>query len=289
MNNIFISSEANLFCFAIIVFLLIYKLKSTLEISKKTVATYFISALGILFSILSGFIANISLQIICHSVCGLCYAIASLLLLEGKNKIVSAIISALFGVFTFYSLELGLNIATYLLVLINVVLVIIQQFKLVTTDNLTGLYNLYARKLEIEEQERQYERDHDDSFYVIACDLDKFKTINDTWGHQEGDRALGLVAKALTKVASNFDAKVFRVGGDEFQIIADTSDEKEAEKIEQALQKEFDEIHFREDFDIEISVGKVLYKGEEETDELLAVADSRLYAEKAKRKNKQHL
>ena len=50
--------------------------------------------------------------------------------------------------------------------------------------------------------------------------------------------------------------------------------------------EEFDKIKFRDDFDIEISIGKALYNGEEEIDELLAEADSRMYAEKAKRKNK---
>lgn len=73
--------------------------------------------------------------------------------------------------------------------------------------------------------------------------LDKFKTINDTWGHPEGDRAFGLVADALTKVAKKFDAKVFRVCGDEFQIIADTSDEKEAEKIEKELKMSFQKLN----------------------------------------------
>jgi diguanylate cyclase (GGDEF)-like protein len=152
------------------------------------------------------------------------------------------------------------------------------------TDNLTGLYNLYARKLEIEEQEREYRYDHTDSFYVFSCDLDRFKTINDTWGHAEGDRALSLVAAALTKVAAQFDAKVFRVGGDEFQIIADTSDERVAEQIENALEMEFAAINFRDDFDIKISIGKILYNGEKSTDQLLAEADSRMYAEKNRKK-----
>lgn len=286
MNCIFISVEAKLFCFVIIIFLLVFKLKSTLEVSKKTIVSYLISAFGVLGSLLSGFISGSIIKILCYAVSGICYAVAAFLIFKTRKSVITVLISVVFGIFTFYSLRFGLNIATYVLVIANIATLIFEQFGLITTDNLTGLYNLYARKLEIEEQEREYRNDHNDSFYVISCDLDKFKTINDTWGHQEGDRALELVAKALTKVSSKFNAKVFRVGGDEFQIIADTSEEKEAEKIEKTIQEEFDNINFRDDFDIEISIGKVLYNGAQETDELLAVADSRLYAEKAKRKGK---
>lgn len=285
-NSIFITTEAKLFCLVIIIFLFFFKIKSTLEVSKKTKAAYIISVMGIFCSVICGLISNEIVNLICCVFCGFCYAAAVFFLFCSKKSVVLAVVSAVFGVLTFYSLYFGLNIATYVLVLSEVVLFVFEQLNLIITDNLTGLYNLYARKLEIEEQERQYKRDHNDSFYVIACDLDKFKTINDTWGHQEGDRALELVANVLTKVADEFNAKVFRVGGDEFQIIADTSEEEEAEKIEKALQKEFDSIKFRDDFDIEISVGKVLYNGEQETEELLAVADSRMYAEKARRKGK---
>lgn len=284
MSELFIATEAKLFCLFIAVFILIFKSKTSIDISKNTQLIYFALSLGILSTIVSRFIVNDVLNIILFAFCGICYAVSSFFLLGAKKPLISAVCSIVFGCLTFYSLYIGINAATYILTAFGILTLVFGQFKLITTDNLTGLYNLYARKLEIEEQEREYKRDHSDSFYVFSCDLDRFKSINDTWGHPEGDRALGLVSKALTKVADKFGAKVFRVGGDEFQIIADTSDEKEADKIEKSLQAEFEQIKFRADFDIEISVGKVLYNGVDEVDKLLKEADDKLYDEKKRRK-----
>ncbi len=283
MSRLVATTEASFFCLIIIVFLFVLKLKSTLEVNKRIKVGYIACILGILNSALIDFLV---IQTALFAICCICYAAALFLTFGEKRTSLIALISVLFAGAAFYTLSLGLNVATYAVTLAFIIHFVFEQLNLIMTDNLTGLYNLYARKLEIEEQERQYKHDHSDSFYIIVCDLDRFKTINDTWGHPEGDRALELVATALTKVAKQFNAKVFRVGGDEFQIIADTSDEKEAEKIEKALKEEFDKIKFRDDFDIEISIGKALYNGEDETDELLAEADSRMYAEKARRKNK---
>ena len=284
MNALTLTAEALVFCLVTVVFLLIFKLKSMLVVSKQTIAAYVIACVGIISTAVSSFTAESAVKTLCYGICTACYAAAIGCLLENKNVWVRIAAAVFSGLVTFGTLYAGLSAATYLITLTVIVCFVFDQFRLIRTDNLTGLYNLYGRKLEMEEQERQYKRDHSDSFYVFSCDLDKFKTINDTWGHKEGDRALSLVAKALTKVANAFDAKVFRVGGDEFQIIADTSDKAEAERIEQALQREFDAIRFRDDFDIEISVGKVLYKGEAEPEDILEEADSLLYAAKRERK-----
>ena len=281
MGNLILGTEAKVFCLAILVFLLFFKLKSTLSVSKKTIAAYLTAILGIALLILSGFLTA---KLYCYGGCSLLYGAAFFLAFAQKKKAVWALGAVLVCGCTLLTLYYGLNLATYGLIFAAVLQTILEQFRLIRTDNLTGLYNLYARKLELEEQEREYKRDHTDSFYVFSCDLNKFKTINDTWGHAEGDRALELVAKALKKVGQKFDAKVFRVGGDEFQIIADTADEALAEQIEVALHEEFDRIRFREDFEIEISVGKVLYKGEAEPEDILEVADSRMYANKRKSK-----
>lgn len=283
MTDLFIAIEGKLFCFALVLFLWFFRSKCTLNLPKRLQWGYLMTGVGIFSTLLVRFVTGEAAHTACCAFSGTCYAIAVFLFFYNK-KLLAIAISILFGLFSFYTLYLGVSLAIYGLVLTYVIHFILEQFHLVTKDNLTGLYNLYARKLEIAEQEREYQRDHNDSFYVFSCDLDKFKSINDTWGHPEGDRALGLVADALTTVAKRFNAEVFRVGGDEFQIIADTSDEKEAEKIEQALQEQFDLIHFRDDFEIEISVGKVLYNGKQSVDDLLAEADQRLYAEKKKRK-----
>ena len=57
--------------------------------------------------------------------------------------------------------------------------------------------------------------------YVIMMDINNFKAINDTYGHSEGDRALILVARALTRTVKNYNFPVFlgRYGGDEFVMV----------------------------------------------------------------------
>ena len=144
-------------------------------------------------------------------------------------------------------------------------------------DKLTKVYNRYGLDVELKEQLRQYRRDKTDSFYVISCDMDKFKQINDTWGHDEGDRALKLVSLALFKVATKFDSSVFRIGGDEFIIITDTSETGLAEKVIEAVKAELDSIDFRDDFKLKMSLGYALYDGKSSIDELLKAADKELY------------
>ena len=155
-----------------------------------------------------------------------------------------------------------------------------EQHNKIRVDNLTKLYNRYGMEMELKEQLRQYEREHADSFYVIACDLDNFKHINDTWGHSEGDRALVLVAGALSRVGKKYNSDVFRIGGDEFIIITDTSEEGLANDVANEIKSEFDKIEFRDDFDIKISIGIALYDGVTAIDELLNSADKKLYEAK---------
>ena len=159
-----------------------------------------------------------------------------------------------------------------------------SQYKKAVTDNLTKLQNRYGMEEELKEQLEQYEKDANDSFYVISCDLDDFKSINDNWGHIEGDRALTLIADTLKKVVSGYNAVVFRIGGDEFVIITEKSDEGLAEKICDDINKQFEEINFRDDFKLRISTGVSLYDGKSDIKEILNKADKGMYEEKRKKK-----
>ena len=81
-----------------------------------------------------------------------------------------------------------------------------------TTDNLTGLWNRRSF-----EEQLNASRDHCSSVALAMADLDRFKSLNDTYGHATGDRALRLFAQTLTSAVRGGDL-VCRYGGEEFVI-----------------------------------------------------------------------
>ena len=175
-------------------------------------------------------------------------------------------------------------VMTFCVIISFVALFINAQYKKILTDNLTKLPNRYGMDEEIHEQLMQYKRDKNDSFYIIACDMDDFKTINDTWGHSEGDRALKLIAGVLIRAAENNDSMAFRIGGDEFIIITDTSEYGIAENICNDIKDALKEVDFRDDYTIKISMGVKLYDGTMTISQLLNNADKELYEVKRSRK-----
>ncbi len=83
-------------------------------------------------------------------------------------------------------------------------------------DMLTGLANRYAFQNRINED--VLNSDEDENVALLAVDLDNFKTINDSHGHQAGDAVLNLVAKRIRKTIRGDDWAA-RLGGDEFVIV----------------------------------------------------------------------
>ncbi|MEL7540285.1 MAG: sensor domain-containing diguanylate cyclase [Pseudomonadota bacterium] len=83
-------------------------------------------------------------------------------------------------------------------------------------DMLTGLANRYAFQNRIENDVS--DSDDDDNVALLAIDLDNFKAINDTYGHQAGDALLGKVAKRIRQTVRGRDWAA-RLGGDEFVVV----------------------------------------------------------------------
>ncbi len=83
-------------------------------------------------------------------------------------------------------------------------------------DMLTGLANRYAFQNRIEKDIEK--SDEDDNVAMLAIDLDNFKEINDSFGHQAGDALLSMVAKRIRKTIRDDDWAA-RLGGDEFVVV----------------------------------------------------------------------
>jgi diguanylate cyclase (GGDEF)-like protein len=89
--------------------------------------------------------------------------------------------------------------------------------RLATIDSLTGCYNRRFFEEAIE-HELQRHRRYRSPLSIIFVDIDRFKSINDSYGHDAGDRVLKFVAEFLTKNVRDADY-VIRWGGDEFLLL----------------------------------------------------------------------
>ncbi|MFM0081783.1 GGDEF domain-containing protein [Paraburkholderia sediminicola] len=154
---------------------------------------------------------------------------------------------------------------------------------LATHDGLTGLPNrmLFMQKLEaaIEEATRRQER-----LAVLFVDLDRFKQINDQFGHSIGDKVLAAVAQRLKKVLCTADVAA-RLGGDEFIVLIEGPRSAEAapgiaSRIMEALNEEL--LIDGQSMTVGASIGISQFPDDSATvEELLLHADAAMYAAKA--------
>lgn len=299
LNNFFVEIEAKIFCLFLICFFWLFQRKNPQLGWTKLKFTYLFLCICVVLSIVqditSSHFQNLWLENLFDSGFGLCYGLSAYFWCEYAygikkhkttlfSKGVSAFTFIVFGILAYFSSKYNVNMIIYIMVFAVLMIFVMNQYNKIKTDNLTKLYNRYGMEEEIREQLQQYARDKNDSFYIITCDLDNFKHINDTWGHLEGDRALILISSVLVKVSKMFNSEVFRIGGDEFVIITNTSEQGLASDITEAIKIELDNLDFRDDFDIKMSVGIALYDGVTHINDLLNSADKKLY--EAKKVNK---
>ena len=122
---------------------------------------------------------------------------------------------------------------------------------------------------------------------LLYLDLDNFKYINDTFGHDEGDIVLKEVVKLFKFTLREVDI-ICRMGGDEFLLIFPDSFSKETSLIRSRLEKNLSQLNKRikKDYQIKFSMGYSEYLPDKPKilDELINIADQRMYEEKKKNK-----
>jgi diguanylate cyclase (GGDEF)-like protein len=157
------------------------------------------------------------------------------------------------------------------------------------TDTLTGLPNkraIYARF----EQEAARARRTNKPFQVVMLDLDDFKQVNDTFGHQAGDQMLREVARILQAQFREYDF-LARYAGDEFVAFMQDLDAAQVEELTARIEKAVGRfsLHVRggRHARVGISVGAAAYGRDGETlDQLILAADEAMYAAKSGHKNR---
>ncbi|MFV2031635.1 MAG: diguanylate cyclase domain-containing protein [Gammaproteobacteria bacterium] len=127
-----------------------------------------------------------------------------------------------------------------------------------------------------------------EQFSVIYIDLDNFKTINDTLGHDTGDKLLVNIATCFKECMREEDV-IARVGGDEFVVVLKSASDKEATRVVvERLMHSVTEIAVREGYGkiISASLGISVYPNDgDDADTLLRNADTAMYAAKNRGKN----
>ncbi|MGB8454427.1 MAG: diguanylate cyclase [Anaerocolumna sp.] len=154
----------------------------------------------------------------------------------------------------FYGLSIVLNGIVFSILIISLYL----QNHNIYSDYLTGVYN--RKKLELYLKQKINTSTADKSFSAIMLDLDNFKSINDNYGHDMGDRALQISAKLLGSCLRSNDF-IARFGGDEFCIILNITDPVKLDEISTRIDSCIEKYNNTSDqpYELSFSMGYAVY------------------------------
>ncbi|MCF6204013.1 MAG: EAL domain-containing protein [Methylococcaceae bacterium] len=157
-------------------------------------------------------------------------------------------------------------------------------------DPLTGLAN--RRKFEAEMKKLLIKARSDDlKHHLLYLDLDQFKVVNDTCGHDAGDELLKQITDILDKKTRKTDL-LARLGGDEFGLLLESCDAEHALVIANNLRQAVEDFRFgwqTQSFKIGVSIGITEITGTESKDsEILSAADAACYVAKESGRNRVH-
>lgn len=157
--------------------------------------------------------------------------------------------------------------------------------KLANTDALTGLYNERYLSERLKRNGKLHKK-----FAMFYLELDRFKPVNDTYGHDMGDRLLKAVSRRLCKCIRKTDY-AFRIGGDEFSLIIEEGNindefcEMMVRRIKRVIDRPFN-IEGRL-LSVDTSCGYAIYpEHSQKIDEIRIMADHRMYEDKTQNRKK---
>lgn len=159
------------------------------------------------------------------------------------------------------------------------------------SDALTGVSNRRAYDDKLASAFEDAEQ-NDTTFSLALFDVDKFKSINDTYGHPVGDKVLKALAELIQKNVDDTDF-VARIGGDEFAVIFPGKTAQDAYYSLVAVKHQLDRMDVSEELSresrhpVSFSCGMSEFKPERTLEKIVEVADSALY--KAKGKKRSHI
>ncbi|MBF0493532.1 MAG: diguanylate cyclase [Candidatus Omnitrophica bacterium] len=162
-----------------------------------------------------------------------------------------------------------------------------QLLKISITDGLTGLYNIRYAKMMLENEIQAVLHGMTKVFSIIMCDLDHFKRVNDTYGHQIGDLVLKETASVLKTSVRGSDI-VARYGGEEMLVILRSTTLEYALEIGEKIRLNIQNKEIRDEkqrYPVTSSVGVSSYIKGDTLDSVIKRADEALYVAKEKGRN----
>ena len=157
---------------------------------------------------------------------------------------------------------------------------------LANTDSLTGLWNRRWARIMIEQAIARLEESQE-IFSVALIDVNDFKKINDVRGHLVGDQVLTKIAHTLMEFSSE-DVLFFRLGGDEFLIVASKVNEQQMNQMCGDIVKTVNQTMIDSGYPVSLSIGMATYGDTARSvSEILHEVDLEMYRHKTEGKNAQ--
>ena len=156
-------------------------------------------------------------------------------------------------------------------------------YELSTIDQLTQLFNrrefdkdLHASVIEAKRKQSE--------LFLIMLDIDLFKQINDTYGHQVGDEVLVEITNIIRKFTREYE-KSYRIGGEEFMILVKDTNKDEILALANRIKNGVED-YYTQDKKVTISIGISKYNNEDDVREFYKKVDDTLYKAKEKGRNR---
>jgi diguanylate cyclase (GGDEF)-like protein len=151
------------------------------------------------------------------------------------------------------------------------------------TDSLTGLLNRSTMPPSLEAAILRSKKNGKKSTLCLI-DIDHFKTINDMYGHEVGDRVLVGLSESILKLSSRKDT-LFRIGGEEFLILMNNTDLNEGSKTADALRSVVEDLSLVDNHQVTISIGVSEVSDDYDWKQWMKRSDENLYKAKENGRN----
>lgn len=160
----------------------------------------------------------------------------------------------------------------------------VELERLASIDKLTGAYNRRMIDEFMKKEIFLHVRDSK-NLSLIMADIDHFKLVNDTYGHQAGDAVLSDVGRIISSTIRKSD--IFgRYGGEEFIVICPNTSSQQALILAQKIREEIENFHFAEVGHKTISLGVAILIANDEVENIIKRADDALYIAKKEGRNR---